>query len=130
MKFTTILVLLAICCTGTASAQLFPNQKAKEDLIEKLPFNKKLKYAEGLFRQGSFHNAENYYAQLKKEQPRNPQVTYMLAETQLQLRDYPAAAFNFRDAYELAPGLYPTLPYREALMHKSNGNYIEAKERL
>jgi OmpA-OmpF porin, OOP family len=130
MKFTTILVLLALCCTGTASAQLFPTQKAKEDLIEKLPFNKKMKVAEGLYRDGSFHNAETYFAQLKKEQPRNPQVTMMLAECQIQLRDYPAAAQNLRNAYELAPGLYPNGPYREALMLKCNGDYVEAKERL
>ncbi len=130
MKFTTLLVFLSLCIAGTANAQLFPNQTTKEDLIEKLPFNKKLKIAEGLYRAGSFLNAEKYFGQLKKEQPRNPAITLMMGECQVQQRDYPAAAKSFRDAYELAPGLYPNLPYKEALMLKSNGDYVQAKERL
>lgn len=102
----------------------------KDDPAAKLPFAKKLKWANSLFKQGSFYTAEEYYAQLKKEQPRNPFVTYMLAECAWKTRDYPPAAHYYGEAYSLAPEVYPEAPYKEGLMRKMNGEYEEAIDRL
>jgi OmpA-OmpF porin, OOP family len=130
MKLNRILFIAALVFSTTANAQLFQQQAEKDDLIAKLPFDKKKRHAEGLFRLGSWDNAGKYFSQLKKEQPRNPYLAMMLAECARQQRDYPPAAKYYREAYELAPALYPVAPIREAEMHKSNGNYDEAKARL
>lgn len=102
----------------------------KEDPAINLPFAKKMKLANGLFKAGSFYTAEQYYAQLKKEQPRNPYVTYMMAECCRMTRDYPPAAEFYLEAYSLAPELYPEAPFKEGLMRKQNGDYQGAIERL
>jgi OmpA-OmpF porin, OOP family len=103
---------------------------AKEDPAAKLPFKKKLAWANGLFKEGSFYSAEEYFAQLKKEQPRNPYVTYMLAECLYKTRDYPPAAEFYSEAFDLAPELYPDAPYKEGIMRKQNGDYENAIERF
>jgi OmpA-OmpF porin, OOP family len=130
MKFKHLLLFIAVLSFSTVNAQLYPNQVEKEDLIAKLPFYKKMKFADGLYRDGSFYNAEKYYRQLKQEQPRNPYITMMLAECCNKNRDYPQAAIYYHDAYILAPVLFPDAPYKESLMLKSNGAYDQAKERL
>jgi OmpA-OmpF porin, OOP family len=131
MKFKHILLIVTLFFSSTAGySQLFQNQVEKEDLIARLPFTKKLRVAEGLYREGSFDNAFKYFYQLKKEQPRNAFLTIMLAESAQKNRDYPQAAMYFREAYDLAPALYPNAPYREADMHKCNGKYQEALERI
>ncbi len=131
MKLKHLLILAAMLSTSNvAFSQLFPKQTEKEDLISKLPFAKKMSVAKDLFRDGSYYNAEKYFFQLKQEQPRNPYLAMMLAETYEKNRDYPKAADMFRNAYDLAPALYPNFPYREALMLKADGKYPEAKARL
>jgi OmpA-OmpF porin, OOP family len=130
MKFKSLLLLFAVLTIGTANAQLFPNQIEKEDLVAKLPFYKKMKFADGLFRDGSFYNAEKYYRQLHQEQLRNPYITIMVAECASKNRDYPQAANYYHEAYILAPALYPEAPYKEGVMLKSNGQYDMAKERF
>ncbi|MEZ5046185.1 MAG: OmpA family protein [Chitinophagaceae bacterium] len=102
----------------------------KDDPAAKLPFNKKLKWANSLFKEGSYYTAEEYYLQLKKEQPRNPYLSYMLAECFWNTRDYPPAAHYYEEAYALAPEIYPESPYKEAIMRKMNGEYEKAIERF
>lgn len=111
---------------GAVNVQAGP----KEDPAAKLPFKKKMKWADGLFKIGSFYTAEEYYYQLKKEQPRNPYVTYMLAECFAETRDYPPAAEHFAEAFSLAPEKYPEAPYKEGKMRKQNGEYEKAIERF
>ena len=118
-KFLLFSLIGVLFSLGTFAA-------GKEDPAAKLPFRKKLAWANGLFREGSFYSAEEYYAQLKKEQPRNPYVTYMLAECLFKQRDYPPAANYYSEAYSLAPELYPDCPYKEGLMRKQNGDYENA----
>jgi len=130
MKFKHLLLLVALFISSASQAQLFQNQIEKEDLIARLPFAKKMRVAEGLYRAGSFDNASKYFGQLKREQPRNAYLAMMLAECARQSRDYPPAAKYYREAYELAPGLYPTNPYKEADMLKSNGQYQDAIDRI
>lgn len=98
-KFLLFSLISAFITLGTLNVFA----AGKEDPAAKLPFKKKLAWANGLFREGSFYSAEEYYAQLKKEQPRNPYVTYMLAECLYKQRDYPPAATYYAEAYSLAP---------------------------
>lgn len=123
-KFLLFSLISAFITLGTLT--VFAG--GKEDPAAKLPFKKKLAWANGLFREGSFYSAEEYFAQLKKEQPRNPYVTYMLAECLYKQRDYPPAANYYAEAYSLAPEAYPDCPYKEGLMRKQNGDYENSIE--
>lgn len=123
-KFWLFSVIGAFITLGTLN--VFAG--GKDDPASKLPFKKKLAWANGLYRAGSFYSAEEYYTQLKKEQPRNPYVTYMLAECLYNLRDYPPAAENYAETYSLAPDLYNDCTYKEGIMRKQNGDYERAIE--
>ncbi len=113
---------------GNVNAQRLINKK--EDPASKLPFKKKLKYADRLFDQWSYYTAEDYYVQLLKEQPRNPYVHYKLAESYRMNRDYGPAAEHYLMAYNLASAIYVKAPYREGIMRKMNGEYEVAIERF
>ncbi len=128
MRRKLLILSLITALLSIGSVNLFAG--AKDDPAAKLPFKKKMKWADGLYRQGSFYTAEEYYFQLKKEQPRNPYIAYMLAECLWNTRDYPPAAEFYAETYTLAPELYPECPYKEAVMRKMNGEYQKAIERF
>lgn len=127
---TRKLLILSLITALFSLSTVHVNAGPKDDPAAKLPFKKKLKWADGLFKQGSYYTAEEYYAQLKKEQPRNPYITYMLAECAMLNRDYPPAAEYYAEAFALAPELYPEAPWKEGLMRKQNGDYDGAIERF
>lgn len=102
----------------------------KDDPASKLPFGRKLKLADNLYRVGSFSTAREYYQQLKKEQPRNPYLAWMLGECAALERDYPPAAESYAEAYSLASDLYKEAPYKEGVMRKMNGDYEKAIQRF
>jgi outer membrane protein OmpA-like peptidoglycan-associated protein len=93
------------------------------DPITKLPYYKKLREADNLFKSGSYFNAAEYYQQLKMEQERNPYLTYQLAECYEATRDYTAAAHYYQEAYSLAKGIYPFAKLKEGMMLKQLGEY-------
>ncbi|MBL7765539.1 MAG: OmpA family protein [Chitinophagaceae bacterium] len=121
-KLLLLSLITVLFSLGSVNVQAGP----KDDPAAKLPFNKKKKWADGLYKIGSFYTAEEYYFQLKKEQPRNPYVTYMIAECMWMMRDYPPAAAYYNEAFALAPELYPEAPYKEGVMRKMNGDYETA----
>lgn len=120
------LITALFCVASVSNVQAAP----KDDPAAKLPFKKKLKWADALYKQASFYTAVDYYYQLKKEQPRNPYVTYQLAECHWMMRDYPPAAEYYAEAFALAPELYREAPYKEGIMRKQNGDYVKAIERF
>ncbi len=129
MRKNWLLLLLAtifvVSIQHNAQAQ---QQKEKyrnpaNDPVSKLPYYKKLRWADGLFREGSFFNAIEYYSELKQEQPRNPYLAYQLAECYAVTRDYAPASKNYAEAYAMAPRLYPEAKYKEANMLKMQGLY-------
>ena len=126
-KVLLLTLLFVLIGLGNVNAQ---KAEKKDDPISKLPFNKKLKYADDLFKASSYYPAEKYYFELLKEQPRNPHVHYRLAQTLRFNRDYPIAAKYYRDAYELLSADYVMAPYYEGHMRKMNGEYDEAIERF
>ncbi|RYZ55978.1 MAG: hypothetical protein EOP49_01705 [Sphingobacteriales bacterium] len=127
--------LLLILATFLVSAQydVHAQQQRKEkyrnkanDPVAKLPYYKKLRWADDLFKAGSYFNAIEYYQQLKQEQERNPYLTYQLAECYWMTRDYVPAAHYYHEAFALAPKLYPEATYKEAMMLKMQGEYDAA----
>lgn len=97
-----------------------------DDPIAKLPYYKKLRWADGLYNDGSYFNAIEYYQQLKDEQPRNPYLTHQLADCYMRTRDYEHAAKYYAEVYATASKLYPEAKYKEALMEKMAGRYKDA----
>lgn len=97
-----------------------------DDPVSKLPYYKKLRWADGLYREGSYFNAADYYLQLKDEQPRNPYLAYQLAECYWLTRDYAPAAHYYGEVYGMASKIYPEAKYKQAMMLKQAGDYNEA----
>ncbi len=130
---------LAFAITGFIAAGAAPAQAQQQkekyrnkanDPVAALPYYKKLRWADGLFRAGSYFSAIDYYAQLKQEEPRNPYLTYQLAESHWFTRDYVPAATYYHEVYGLAPKLYPEAIYKEAVMLKMQGRYDDAVVRF
>ena len=117
------LILVSVQYDAQAQQQKDKYRNKANDPVAKLPYYKKLRWADGLFRAGSYFNAIEYYAQLLDEQPRNPYLTYQLAECYLFSRDYVPAAKYFGDVYALAPKIYPEAIYKNAMMLKMQGAY-------
>lgn len=132
MRKNWLLLLLAtifvVSIQNNAQAQ---QQKEKyrnpaNDPVHNLPYYKKLRWADGLFKDGSYFNAIQYYSELLAEQPRNPYLTYQLAECYFVSRDYVPASKYYGEAYAMGSKLYPEAKYKEALMLKMQGRYDEA----
>lgn len=126
-----LLVLATIIVTANFDAAAQQGNKTKyrnkaDDPVAKLPYYKKLRWADGLFREGSYFNASDYYLQLKAEQPRNPYLTYQLAECYQMTRDYKPAAHYYGEVYNAASKLYPEAVYKQAVMLKKAGDYEAA----
>jgi len=121
----TVLVTIQI----DANAQQQHKEKYRnkaDDPVSKLPYYKKLRWADDLFRSGSYFNAIEYYQQLKQEDERNMYLTFQLAECYSYTRDYAPAAAYYSEVYASSSKLYPEAIYRAALMEKQLGNYDAA----
>jgi outer membrane protein OmpA-like peptidoglycan-associated protein len=118
--------LLTAAVHDEALAQKDKYRNKADDPVAQLGYEKKLRWADGLFKSGSYYNAYDYYVQLLQEQPRNPYINYQAAECALFMRDYVPAAKYYAFVYSLAPALYPEAIYREATMLKMQGKYKEA----
>jgi outer membrane protein OmpA-like peptidoglycan-associated protein len=129
------LLLLLATLSVTVQTDVYAQQQKKEkyrnkanDPVAKLPYYKKLRWTDELFRAGSYFNAIEYYHQLLQEQERNPYLVYQLAECYWYTRDYVPAAEMYGYAYALAPKVYPEAIYKQALMLKMQGEYDAAME--
>src|SRR5690606_3462569 len=116
-----------VCSSDLAQQQNKEKYRNKaNDPVAKLPYYKKLRWADGLFRAGSYFNAIEYYHQLLAEQERNPYLMYQLAECYWYTRDYVPAAKYYGDVYAAAPRIYPEAIYKQGLMVKMQGEYVDA----
>ncbi len=134
-KSWLLLVLATLFVTFQSDVNAQQQRKAKyrnkaNDPVSKLPYYKKLRWADDLFKSGSFFNAIEYYLQLKQEQERNPYLTYQLAESYWMTRDYVPASHYYGEAFALAPKLYPEATFKEAMMLKMQGEYDQAIARF
>lgn len=124
-----VLATFMVVSSNDANAQDMAKEKYRNkanDPVKDLPYDKKLKWADGLYRDGSYFNAIEYYKQLKQEQPRLPYLTYQLAECSEATRDYVQGAAYYNEAYAAAKTLYPEAKYKEAVMLKMQGRYDDA----
>jgi len=124
-----ILATILVTIQFDANAQQRNKEKYRNkanDPVSKLPYYKKIRWADGLYRDGSYFNALDYYQQLKQEDERNPYLTSQLAECYRYTRDYVPAAHYFGELYATAPKLYPTAKFSEAQMLKQQGEYAAA----
>lgn len=124
------LILVSVQYDAQAQQQKDKYRNKANDPVAKLPYYKKLRWADGLFRAGSYFNAIEYYSQLLQEQPRNPYLTYQIAECAWFTRDYVPAAKYYEDVYALAPKIYPEAIFKQAMMLKMQGNYDQAIARF
>lgn len=104
-------------------AQASKYRDKANDPVVKLGYEKKLRWADNLYKAGSYYNAVDYYQQLLEEQPRNPYLHYQIAECYWSLRDYPLAAKHYSFAYDISKTLYPEAIYKQAQMEKMSGEY-------
>jgi OmpA-OmpF porin, OOP family len=128
-----ILATIFVCIHNDVNAQQQQKEKYRNkanDPVTQLPYYKKLRWADDLFKAGSYFNAIEYYQQLKQEQERNPYLTYQLAESYWMTRDYVPAAHYYGEAFALAPKLYPEATFKEAMMLKMQGDYPNAIARF
>lgn len=134
MRRKSLLILLAaffvVAAQENATAQKDKYRDRANNPVVHLSYEKKLRWADGLFKAGGYHNAADYYVQLLEEQPRNPYLNYQAAECYWALRDYVLAAKYFGMAYNLASAVYPEAIYKEALMLKQSGEYDKAITRF
>ncbi|KXK44302.1 MAG: hypothetical protein UZ11_BCD004000128 [Bacteroidetes bacterium OLB11] len=72
------LLILSLITALFAASSVNVFAAPKDDPASKLPFKKKLKWADALYKQASFYTAVDYYMQLKKEQPPQP-IRYVYA---------------------------------------------------
>jgi len=122
--------LLTAVVHDEALAQKDKYRNKANDPVAQLGYEKKLRWADGLFKAGSFYNAYDYYLQLLQEQPRNPYLNYQVAECAWAMRDYIPAAKYYGFVYSLAPAIYPEAIYKEAKMFKMQGEYEQAISRF
>ena len=122
--------LLTAVVHDEALAQKDKYRNKANDPVAQLGYEKKLRWADGLFRSGSYYNAYDYYLQLLQEQPRNPYLNYQAAECAWFMRDYVPAARLYGFVYSLSSALFPEAIYKEAQMLKMQGEYKLAIERF
>lgn len=122
--------LLAAVVQDEALAQKDKYRNKANDPVAELSYEKKLRWADGLFKSGSYYNAYDYYVQLLQEQPRNPYLNYQVAECAWFMRDYAPAAHYFGYVYSLSSALYPEAIYKQAQMLKMQGEYEQAIDRF
>ncbi len=129
MRKTLVLGMLAVFTLLLASPDISAKKRRRDDApAHNLPFNKKLDFANELFASGSFYNAIEFYEELRSEQPLNPYVNYMLAESYHRTRNYPMAATNYRRAYETAPQEFNDARFKMAMMYKQAGDYKTSRK--
>ena len=124
LLLATVFVSVQFSASAQDSKERYRNKA--NDPVAKLPYYKKLRWADGLFRAGSYFSAIEYYGQLLQEQERNPYLIYQLAESFYFTRDYVPASKYYGDAYAIAPKVYPEAIYKQAVMLKMQGEYEAA----
>ncbi len=121
-----IFVTLLVAAQYDSVAQTQNTRKYRNkanDPVGKLSDIRKLKWADDLFRQGSYFNAIDYYQQLKANDERNPMLTYQLAYCYRATRDYVPSAHYYMEAYDLGKKIYPLSAYYAGQMLKQQGEY-------
>ncbi len=94
------------------------SQKKKKD---------RAKYA---MQTGNVYTALFYYEDITKNDPKDTESRFQLAEAYRLARNYKMAAESYGIVYDKAPTSYPTALYYKGLMLKMQGKYEDAKKCL
>lgn len=126
-----LLILATVIVTIQFDANAQQQRKEKyrnkaNDPVTKLSYERKLRWADDLFKEGSYFNAIEYYQQLKQEDERNMYITFQLAECFWMTRDYAPAAAYYAEVYSYSRKIYPEAMMKAGIMTKMQGNYTEA----
>lgn len=89
--------------------------------------SKKIKMADDLFEEGSYYNAVDAYQDVQQKKENNSRITYQLAETNRNLKDYEQAEKWYTKTLDNNAKAWPEARYYNALMMKAQGDYDEAK---
>ena len=133
MRKNLLLLILATTLVTAVHHKINAQTKNKievrnknNDPLRKFSPDKELGLALGLFNEGSFFNAIDYFQDLKERDERNPYLSYILGECYAKTRDYVPAAHYYVETYYLDKKDYPRSAYYAGQMFKQQGEYQQA----
>ena len=127
--FLILVATFLVTVQYDSNAQVKKERKFRNkanDPIGTLSDDRKLHYADELYKEGSYFNAIDYYQQLKSNDERNAYITYQLADCYRATRDYVPAAHYFAEVAAMAKVVYPLSTYYAGQMLKQQGEYQAA----
>lgn len=135
MKRITVLLLGAFLLTNiSAMAQVDTTDMADaEQKVKwwekepKLPYKKKLEYADNLYEAGNYFQAEEKYLELLNDKPENAYLVFQIANSLRQSRDYKKAETWYVKTLDMDRSGYPVAEYYLAKVMQMQGKYEEAK---
>lgn len=95
-------------------------------LFSSCAIQKKIKSADQLYKDNSYYNAVDLYSEAFEKRENNTKLTYKIAETNRQLKDYVQAEKWYAKTEELNAKAWPETRFYKALMMKNQGKYDEA----
>jgi OOP family OmpA-OmpF porin len=88
--------------------------------------SKKIRLADDLYQEGSFYNAVDAYTEVQKKKENNSRLTFQIAETNRQLKDYQQAQKWYQKTLDLNENAWPEARFQNAMMLKAQGQYDKA----
>lgn len=95
-------------------------------LFSSCAIQKKIKSADQLYKDNSYYNAVDLYSEAFEKKENNTKLTYKIAETNRQLKDYAQAEKFYAKTEEMNAKAWPEAKFYKALMMKNQGKYDEA----
>lgn len=95
-------------------------------LFSSCAIQKKIKTADQLYKDNSYYNAVDLYSEAFEKKENNTKLTYKIAETNRQLKDYVQAEKFYAKTEEMNAKAWPEAKFYKALMMKNQGKYDEA----
>tara|TARA_B110000037_G_scaffold209836_1_gene259429 strand:+ start:98 stop:2104 length:2007 start_codon:yes stop_codon:yes gene_type:complete len=99
-------------------------------LFSSCAIQKKIKTADKLYKNNSYYNAVDLYGEAFEKKENNTKLTYKIAETNRQLKDYVQAESFYAKTEEMNAKAWPEAKFYKALMMKNQGKYDEASTEL
>lgn len=90
--------------------------------------SKKIKLADDLYEEGSFYNAVDAYTEAHQKKENNSRLTYQIAETNRNLKDYAQAEKWYTKTLENNAKAWPEARFQNAMMMKAQGEYDKAEK--
>ena len=82
--------------------------------------------ADDLYKQGSFYNAVDAYAEVQQKKENNSRLAFQIAESNKELKDYKQAEQWYTKTLEMNSKAWPEARFQNAMMMKAQGKYDKA----